>query len=147
MTGGQGRGQLLHELVVDPDVGERPGDGAGGGAEREPEERIQEDEPDERAPEAPAHRADGRHVVKLAQLHLAVLLAHGDHRVGKVDEVVLLHLEQREADLLGFHFVLVTDHDQRRHGTSSLLYLRYTGSCGASTATAPPRLRNENALS
>ena len=58
--GGAGRDvgpDPLDERVVDPDVDQAAGDSAGAGAERQPRERDEEDQPEQQAPEAAPQRA------------------------------------------------------------------------------------------
>jgi len=48
---------VLHEFVVDADIGQSATDSAGGGAQRGTGERHQEDQTDQRTPEGAAHSA------------------------------------------------------------------------------------------
>ena len=50
--GGEGLAELLHEAVADADVGQFAADGAGAGAHRGPQQRVEKDQADQHAPEA-----------------------------------------------------------------------------------------------
>jgi hypothetical protein len=117
-AGLEGLRELLQELVVDADVRKRARERARRGADRETEERVHEQHADECSPEAAAERAGCRQVHELAELHGAVLLAHGDDGVAQVDEVLALELQQREPDFFGLDLALVSDDDQRSHASS-----------------------------
>src|SRR4051794_39455629 len=107
--------ELLHELVVDADVGQRPGRGARGRADRHADQRDQEDQADQAAPQRAAGRAAGHELVRLMQLDLAVLLAGDDHRVVELDRVLGLEAGERAEDLLRGRLIWIGDGDQCAH--------------------------------
>ena len=72
-AGLQLRAEVLHEVVVHADVGERAGGGAGRRADRHAEQRDEEDQADQAAPQRAAGGARGGELVGLVQLDLAVL--------------------------------------------------------------------------
>src|SRR6478609_3641835 len=83
----------VDEVVVDADVGQRPGDGARGRSDRRAEQRDEEDETEQETPEGAAERADARGAAALTGLRLLLALLPG-HRGGVVDLDELLLLER-----------------------------------------------------
>lgn len=83
--------------------------------DRQAEQRVHEDEADQRSPEAPAQRTAGGEIVELVQLHLARVVPDGDHCVLKVDEVLLLQLAQLGPYFLGAELVVVGNDYQIAH--------------------------------
>ncbi len=109
-------GQLLHKIVIDAHVAQSPGHRTGPGTDHEAQQRVEEDEPDEHAPETAAHRSAGGKIVHLVQLDFAVLLLLDDDRVLKGNKVRLLHLQKGKADFFGLVFVVIRHGNQFTHG-------------------------------
>src|SRR5262245_41796383 len=107
--------QVLHELVVDADIREGAGHRPGSGAHCHAEQRIQEDQSDQRPPEAAADGAGCRHVHGLMEDHLPLLILDSDHRVFQIDQVVLLHFHERQANLVGLELIVVPDDRKCAH--------------------------------
>ena len=108
-------GDVLHEVVVDAKIGERPADGAGGRTDGHADDGHHEDHADQQTPEAPACRPGGSQVHRLNQLDLAVRLLDRDDRIFQLDQVLLLQLGQLELGFLGLRFRVVTNNHQCCH--------------------------------
>ena len=106
------------KLVVDAEVGHRAAERATGGAERHAEQRHEEDEADEAAPQRAARGAEAGHR-RLVQLDLAVLLALDDHQVLELDHMGLDRLPEVPGDLLRGRDVLIGDGYEITHWYSS----------------------------
>ena len=84
---GQGRGQILHELIVDPQIDQCSRHRARRRTDREAQERIQEQQSDQHSPESPAGCARGRQIDGLVKLDFALgVFGHG-HGVLQVDDL------------------------------------------------------------
>src|SRR6478752_7311947 len=62
----------IDEVVVDPGVGQRTAQRAGGGADGEPEDRDEEQDAEQQSPERAAHGAGAGEAVELTGLRLAL---------------------------------------------------------------------------
>ena len=80
-----------------------------------PEERHEEQQAEEHAPEGAAHGAGADQVVAVLDVRLAVGVAHDLGGVLQLDDHVLLHLGQLEAEVVGLHFVLEAQDHQFTH--------------------------------
>src|SRR5690606_27212655 len=70
------------------------------------EQRIQKDQPDQHTPKAAAHGACAREIHDLVELRLALPVSRDDYGVLHLDEVFLLHLQQRVAHVEGGRLVV-----------------------------------------
>ena len=109
-------GELLHEVVIDAVIGQRPAERARRRAERRPEHRHQEDRADQQTPERARDGAERRGVEELVQLDLAALMHHGDGGIADLDQIFLLQRDHFLAHLLGAGLGRVDDDDEIGHG-------------------------------
>jgi hypothetical protein len=107
--------QVLHEVVVDTDVGQRAGRRARGRADRHAEQRHEEDQADQPAPEGAADGSAGGQLVGLMQLDLALVVTGDDDRVLELDRVLLLQSAEGPHDLFGGRAVRERDGDEIAH--------------------------------
>lgn len=107
--------QVLHEVVVDAGVGRGTPGGPGRGTDGRTEQRHEEEQPDDTAPQRPARCTRRRVVHGLMQLDLPVLAPLDDHDVLELDEVLLGQLEHFLAHLIGRGEVVVGDDEQIAH--------------------------------
>ena len=113
---GQGFTQISEELVVDADVAEGTGRGAGSSTNGQSNQRVEEQHADQHTPETAAHRTGGRQIDRLAQVHMAILAMLQHHGIFERDQMLLLNGHQLEPHLLSFLDVGKADHNQIRHG-------------------------------
>jgi hypothetical protein len=96
--------RILHELVVDAEIGELAAKRARRGADCGAHERHQENHADEGSQKSARQRACRGEVHHLVQLDLAVGVLDDDNRILKLDQIVLLQFKDLLTDLLGFLF-------------------------------------------
>ena len=114
------RGEIIHEAAADPVVPQLPGGRAEPRPGHDAEQRIEEKEAQKRAPYPSDQRAVLGHDVRMAQIHLAVLVAHGDDHLGAVDQPLqIVALLQGIPDRLGLlHIIRKNQSYQALHGNS-----------------------------
>src|SRR5262245_7798222 len=120
----QGRGAGLkrvadfaHHVVVDTDVPELPRNRSCSGAHGGAQQRIQEQQTDQQPPESTTDRTGLCKAHRLVELRLALLIARHYHRGFEVDEIVLLHFQERRAHLECRRLIVEYHRDQVAHVT------------------------------
>src|SRR3954468_18284086 len=93
------RAEVFEELVVDAHVGERPGRTARGRADRHAEERGEEDQADQAAPQRSARGTRAGRADPLVQLDLAVRAPLENHDVVEDDRLLLVSWPNSSATL------------------------------------------------
>ena len=96
---------------------DRPAEHVPGGC-RAAEEGDEEEQAEEHAPEGAAHGAGADQMAVVLDVRLAVEVAHDFGGVLQLDDHVLLHLGQLEAETVGFDFVLEAQDHQFTHTRS-----------------------------
>jgi hypothetical protein len=104
--------EFLHEGIVDPVIRQRASKRAGCRAEGNAEQGIEEDQADQKSPEAARCCSDRRRVDELVQLDGTRFRLHGNHGVAQRDQIFLLQLEQTLPYLFGLGFGRIDDRDQ-----------------------------------
>jgi hypothetical protein len=92
---------VFHELVVDSDIAEGAAESARGRADCRAGQGHQEDHADQCAPERPGQCAGRSRIEKLIEFDMAIGLLDRNDCVAQFDQVLLLHVEQLLANLLG----------------------------------------------
>ena len=116
-------GQLLHEVVIDPEIGEAPRQGAGPRPNGRTHEGHEKQHSDQHAPEATRYRPHGGEVRGLVEFDLSGgVLGHDDH-VLHVDQILLLQLRQGRPQLEGGLLI-------RKRNNDKIAHLRVSGWSG-----------------
>src|SRR5215831_7654726 len=101
IAGFNGRRQLLHELIVDAEIGERAAERSRRRAEGNAYERIHEQQADQQPPEAPHGGARGGGVDQLIELDGIALRLDRDDRIANRDQIFALELQYSLPDFIG----------------------------------------------
>lgn len=108
-------GKLLHEGIVDADIRQRAADGAGNGADGNAEQRIEEEDADQQAPETARGGAGRRRVEQLVELDFAIGGFRGDDGVADRDQILFLKFEDALTNFFGFFFARIDSRNKIRH--------------------------------